>query len=141
MWTVGLRALRLYDGEGGAEHPGVLVEFTLKHSEMKDAKACWGVGRTGGKMSMHISKMEAEAEAIRIAEAFVSASIHGGSPQGWECIGARPDVLSPDYTRRKSVIKWNVIVRWIPEGGGIFDGDGIIKVDIDTKEARWMETP
>lgn len=92
-------------------------------------------------MSMHISKMEAEAEAIRIAEAFVSASIDEGSPWGWECIGARPDVLSPGYRRRKTVIKWNVLVRWIPEGGGILDGDGIVKVDIETKETSWMETP
>lgn len=88
-------------------------------------------------MSMHISKLEAEAEAIRIAQAFVAASIQEGSPWSWECICARPDDLSPGYRRRKTVIKWNVIVRWIPERGGGFDGDGIVEVDIETKEAKW----
>lgn len=92
-------------------------------------------------MSMHISKEEAEAEAMRIAKAFVAASIPVGSPWAWECIGALPDVLSPGYKRRKTVIKWTAIVRWIPEGGGILDGESIVKVNIETKEAGWMESP
>jgi hypothetical protein len=89
---------------------------------------------------MHISKKEAGEEALRIAEAFVAASIPEGSPWAWECVGALPDELSPDYKRRKSVIKWNVIVRWIPQGGGILDGDGIVQVNIETKEALWMQS-
>ena len=90
-------------------------------------------------MSMHISKREAEEEAIRIAEAFVSANIPEGSSWDWECGGAGPDILSPGHRRRKTVVKWIVGVRWIPKGGGVFDGGSMVKVDIETKEARWAE--
>jgi hypothetical protein len=90
---------------------------------------------------MHISKKEAEAEAMRIAEAFVAASVPDGSPWAWECVGARPDLLSPDHKQRKTVVKWSVNVRWILEGGGVFDGDGIVLVNIETKEAQWMQSP
>lgn len=92
-------------------------------------------------MSIHISNKEAEAEAIRIAEAFVEASIASGSSWDWECVGAQPDALSPGYRQRKTVIKWSVIIRWIPEGGGVIDGYGILKVNIETKEAQWFESP
>jgi hypothetical protein len=92
-------------------------------------------------MSLHISKKEAEAEAMRIAKVFVAASIPEGSLWAWECVGARPDSLSPSYMRRKTVIKWSVSIRWIPEGGGILDGDSIVQVNIETKEAWWMQTP
>lgn len=88
---------------------------------------------------MHISKMEAESEATRIAEAFVSASIQKGSSRDWECGAASPDVLSPGYRRGKTVVKWIVGVRWLPKGGGVCDGDSVVKLDIETKEARWAE--
>jgi hypothetical protein len=57
------------------------------------------------------------------------------------CGGARPAVLAPGSKRRKTVIKWTVTVRWIPEGGGVCDGDGVVEVDILTKEARWKGPP
>ena len=90
---------------------------------------------------MHISKKEAHAEAIRIAETFLAANIPEGSSWDWKCLDALPDVLGGSHKHRKTVIKWIVCVRWIPKGGGVFDGDGIVKVDIETKQARWVESP
>lgn len=36
---------------------------------------------------------------------------------------------------------WRILVRWIPPGGGVFDGPGVIVVDITQKNARFWETP
>jgi hypothetical protein len=91
------------------------------------------------KVSMRISKREAEQEAIRIAEAFVLANIPEGSSWDWECGSAGPDVLSPAYGRRKPTVKWILGVRWIPKEGGVFDGGGMVRVDIETKEASWAQ--
>jgi hypothetical protein len=64
--------------------------------------------------SMHVSKKEAESEAMQIAQAFIAAS----TPESrGDCIAARPDILSPGYKRRKGIIKWSVTVRWTSEDG------------------------
>jgi hypothetical protein len=82
---------------------------------------------------MGLSKGEAEAKAVRIAKEFVAAN--GGD--GWTCGGAKPDYLSPDYKRRKNIIKWCVLFeRSI--GGVIFDGPAIVLVDIETGRATYF---
>lgn len=88
---------------------------------------------------MHISKKEAEAEAMQIADAFVAANCPEESPWRWTCLGARPDIISSGYKRRKTVIKWSVTVQWIPMDGSVMDGPSIVCVNIESKEARWME--
>jgi hypothetical protein len=78
---------------------------------------------------------------MQIAEVFVAANVPQGSSWSWECAGPSPDKLSPDHKRGKTVIKWNVTVRWKSESGGVVDGDSIVHVNIETKEAHWMQSP
>ncbi len=88
-------------------------------------------------MSLHISKRDAEAEAICVAEAFVAAEVPEDGPRSWRCGPAMPDVRASGYKLRRTVIKWSVGVRWIPEDGVVLDGDGVVLVNIETGEARW----
>jgi len=107
---------------------------------------------------------EAEAEALRIAEAFVAAdppkvqafvTMDASKVQafdatdaakrwyvGWRCGRPEPNQSAAGFDRRKPVVKWKVWVRPIPQVGCTIDGgDGFLLVDIETKEARWSEFP
>jgi hypothetical protein len=86
---------------------------------------------------MHISKSEAQTEALRLAESFVAATIGEDRSWSWECCPPQPDVLSAGYKRRKTVIKWSVAVR-LTRHGAVVDGGPIVLVDIETKEARFL---
>jgi hypothetical protein len=65
---------------------------------------------------------EAEAEARRIAEAFVKSEVRDGGRWSMECGQPEPDQEAPGFDRRKRVIRWRVFVRPIPKDGSVIDG-------------------
>jgi hypothetical protein len=83
---------------------------------------------------MRFSAGEAEAEAVRLAKTFVAAS--GGI--NWTCAGAKPDELTPGWRRRKNVIKWTVVFDRLI-GDAHVDGPAVVRVDIETGEATYLE--
>jgi hypothetical protein len=87
---------------------------------------------------MHISKRDAEAEALRIAEEFLAADTDPGDPMTYECLAPHPNVREPGYKLRKTVIKWCVTVSRTLQDGTIIDGPIVVLVDIQTKEARFL---
>ncbi|WP_337173788.1 hypothetical protein [Paludisphaera sp.] len=82
---------------------------------------------------MRFSKVEAEREAIRLAERLVAAD--GGA--GWTCLGASPNVLAPGYKKRKNIIKWSVAFDR-SSGGVMIDGPVVVHVDIETGAADYF---
>jgi hypothetical protein len=83
---------------------------------------------------------EAEAEALRIATAFLAAKVR--SPDDWsrECATPSPDESIEGFDRRKPIVRWTVWVRpKPPDGCSIDGGGGFLVVDIETKEARWSD--
>lgn len=89
---------------------------------------------------MRLGRAAAEAEAVRIAEDFFTAS-HGPAPAGWRLEGgpATPDPhVVPNG--RKVPIAWSVTVRWVPADGRVLDGfDSFVLVDLVTGRARFAD--
>ncbi len=86
---------------------------------------------------MHISKVGAEAEALRIATAFFTANVPLDSPFFGE-IHVSPATYAPGYKRRKTIIKWN---GWLfpKEDCGYDVTGGSIEVNIETQEVKWSD--
>ena len=84
---------------------------------------------------MHISKVGAEAEALRLATAFFNTNVPADSPLFGE-IRVSPATFTVGYKRRKTIIKWNA---WLSpkEGSGIDVNPEPVEVNIETQEAIW----
>ena len=88
---------------------------------------------TIGGPTVHISKRDAEAEAVRLAEAFLMAEWPDGARSKYEFRGARADDTEPGYRDCKTVIKYTVVFGRIGWDGG----EAMIRVNIRTQEAGW----
>ena len=83
---------------------------------------------------MHISKVGAEAEALRIATAFFNANVPADSPLFGE-VHVSPATYAAGYKKRKTIIKWHA---WLSPKEGC-DESGSIEVNIETQEVKWSE--
>ena len=89
-------------------------------------------------MSFRLSKEEAELRAVELAQSRLASL----SVNGWQCeiSGAIPDPLSPSHGGRKVPRKWVVSVLWSKDGA-LFDGPGVIVVDVETGVTQLVEIP
>ena len=83
---------------------------------------------------MDISKQEAEAEALRIATAFVASEFP--DTWHWKCTDPQPDG-APSNRRRKPVVMWRVVVMSLHEDGSDAHGRSTVLVNLETKKTRW----
>ena len=88
---------------------------------------------------MHISKRDAEAEAVRIAEAFLATEwpepIRFQYKLGW----VSPNLAEAGSRDRKTIIKYTVVFLLdLPDGCKMDGGEAMIRVDIKKREARWL---
>ncbi len=85
---------------------------------------------------MHISKVGAQAEAMRLATAFFTANVPADSPFFGE-VHVSAATSTQGYKRRKTIIKWHA---WFsPKEGSGYDASGSLEVNIETQEVKWSE--
>ena len=91
-----------------------------------------------GATTMHISKRDAEAEAVRIAEAFLTAERPDSTRARYELFSVSPDLDETGARDRKTIIKYTVVFRHgVPDGPYMDGGEAMVRVNIKAREARW----
>jgi len=88
--------------------------------------------------SFRLSKNEAAQKALDLARAHIASTDTRG--WSWECKSPTPDSINPEYRGRKTPRRWTVCVEW-SKNGSIFDGPGIIFVNVETGDVQLHEGP
>ena len=87
---------------------------------------------------MHISKRDAEAEAIRLSQEFLARELSEATRLRYSLWRVHPELHEPGSRDRKTIIRYTVIFRRTAPDEQAWDGgEAMIRVDIKTRESRW----
>ncbi len=85
--------------------------------------------------------LENQAEALRLAEAFIASRRLSTWVCDYYCNSPEPATESPGFDRRRPVVKWIVWVKPGPPEGGVIDGgDSWLLVDLENQEVSWLDS-